>query len=75
MLAQQYPELEKPISCARRMSLLDIWRDYRFAKHDERNLHEQIRDDARAEGRTEVLELLAQGLTTEEIKQRLTQKN
>ena len=57
MLAKKYPELEKPVYCARKMSWLDKWRDIQFhrnlAKVDERMLHEQIRDDARAEGRVE----------------------
>jgi len=83
MLKKKYPELEKPVRCARKMSWLDKWRDIQFhrnlAKVDERMLHEQIKDDARAEGLVEgieqrnqyVLDLIDQGLTTEEIKQRL----
>jgi len=53
MLAKKYPELEKPVYCARKMSWLDKWRDIQFhrnlAKVDERMLHEQIRDDAKAD--------------------------
>ncbi|MCL2763871.1 MAG: Rpn family recombination-promoting nuclease/putative transposase [Treponema sp.] len=64
MLAKKYPELEKPIHCARKMSWLDKWRDIQFhrnlAKVDERMLHEQIKDDARAEG-------LAEGRADEKI--------
>ena len=78
MLAKKYPELENPIRSARKMSWLDKWRDIQFhrglAKTDERMLHEQIKDDARAEGHAEVIELLNQGLSIGEIKQRLTQK-
>jgi len=79
MLAKKYPELKKPTQCIRKMSWLDKWRDIQFhrnlAKVDEFNLREQIKEDARAEGLAEgqnkVLELLDQGLTPEEIKQKL----
>nr|AGS54153.1 hypothetical protein [uncultured bacterium contig00051] len=59
MLLQKYPELEKPIYCAKKMSLLEKWRDIQFHKNlwkvDERMLREQIMEDGLAEG-------LAQGL-------------
>jgi len=83
MLAKKYPELEKPAYCTRKMSWLDKWRDIQFhrnlAKHDERNLIAQLKDDARAEGHAEgrvenqkyVLDLIEQGLSAEEIKKRL----
>ena len=57
MLARKHPELEKPIWCARKMSLRERWRDYQFHKQlwkmDERALQEQIRIDAREEGLAE----------------------
>jgi len=50
----------------------------KLEKHDERNLYEQIKNDARMEGRMEsekyVLDLIDQGFSTKEIRQRLTQK-
>jgi predicted transposase/invertase (TIGR01784 family) len=55
MLAKRHPELEEAVFCAKRMSLLERWRDYHFHKNlwkvDERNRLEQIRIDAHAEGR------------------------
>jgi len=60
MLKKKYPELEKPVKYARKMSLLDRWRDVRFhrnlAKIDEECLREQWRID---------------GLTEEEIEERM----
>ena len=65
------------------MSWLDKWRDIQFhrnlAKVDEQMLHEQIKDDARAEGHAEgrveeqkyILDLIEQGLSVEEIKRQL----
>jgi predicted transposase/invertase (TIGR01784 family) len=57
MLAKRHPELEEAVFCAKRMSLLDQWRDYQFHKNlwkvDERNLREQIRIDAQKEGHKE----------------------
>ena len=61
MLARKYPELERPVRCAKRLSLRERWRDYQFQKHiwkmDQRALEDQIRIDARdaglAEGRAE----------------------
>jgi predicted transposase/invertase (TIGR01784 family) len=57
MLALRYPELEKPVFCAKKMSLWDKWRDIQFHKNlwkiDERNLYEQARIDGRTEGLTE----------------------
>jgi predicted transposase/invertase (TIGR01784 family) len=54
MLAKKYPELEKPIYCAKKLSLSEKWRDYRFHEHlrrmDNRALREQWRIDGRAEG-------------------------
>ena len=72
MLARKYPELERPVRCAKRLSLRERWRDYQFQKHiwkmDQRALEDQIRIDARdeglAEGRAEGLaEGLAEGKT------------
>jgi len=57
MLALKYPELEKPVFCAKKMSLLEKWRDIQFHKNlwkvDERNLFEQARIDGRAQGLAE----------------------
>ena len=57
MLTKKHPELKKPTQCVRKMSWLDKWRDIQFhrnlAKIDELCLHEQIHDDARAEGLAE----------------------
>jgi predicted transposase/invertase (TIGR01784 family) len=54
---KRYPELEEAVVCAKRMSLLESWRDYWFHRNlwkvDERNLREQIRIDAHAEGHKE----------------------
>ena len=63
MLAKKYPELKKPVNCAKTMSWFERWRDIQFhknlAKVDERMLHLQWEIDARekglAEGRTEGL--------------------
>jgi len=53
-LALKYPELEKPVFCAKKMSLWEEWKDIRFHRNlqkvDERMLHEQIKIDGRAEG-------------------------
>jgi predicted transposase/invertase (TIGR01784 family) len=57
MLAFKHPELEKPVFCAKKMSLWEEWKDIRFHRNlqkvDERNLHEQIKIDGRAEGKAE----------------------
>ena len=57
MLVKKHPEMEKPVSYARRMSWLDRWRDYQLhrglAKTDERMLRLQIEIDATAKGHTE----------------------
>jgi flagellar biosynthesis/type III secretory pathway protein FliH len=94
MLALKYPELEKPVFCAKKMSLWDKWKDIRFHKNlwkvDERMLFEQARIDGHTEGvaqghaeghaeglaeaREEILKLLEQGLSIEEIKKQLKQK-
>jgi predicted transposase/invertase (TIGR01784 family) len=54
MLALKYPELEKPVFCAKKMSLWDKWKDIRFHKNlwkvDERMLFEQARIDGHAQG-------------------------
>jgi predicted transposase/invertase (TIGR01784 family) len=54
MLALKYPELEKPVFCAKKMSLIEKWRDIQFHKNlwkvDERNLFEQARIDGHAQG-------------------------
>jgi predicted transposase/invertase (TIGR01784 family) len=57
MLALKYPELEKPVFCAKNMSLFEKWRDIWFHKNlwkvDERMLFEQAKIDGHAEGRVE----------------------
>jgi predicted transposase/invertase (TIGR01784 family) len=54
MLALKYTELEKPVFCAKKMSLWDKWKDIRFHKNlwkvDERMLFEQARIDGHAQG-------------------------
>jgi predicted transposase/invertase (TIGR01784 family) len=72
MLALRYPELEKPVFCAKKMSLWDKWRDIQFHKNlwkiDERNLYEQARIDGHAEEKLEVARnALAKGLSVEMI--------
>jgi len=109
MLAKKYPQLKKPINCAKRMGLLESIRDYYFhrnlAKTDERMLKLQWMLDGRAEGLAAgkadgiaigkaegkkegiavgkaegkeerdnyILNLIEQGLSSEEIKIRLIQ--
>jgi len=57
MLALKYPELEKPVFCAKKMSLVEKWRDIQFHKNlwkvDERMLLEQAKIDGHAEGLNE----------------------
>jgi predicted transposase/invertase (TIGR01784 family) len=57
MLAIKFPELKKPVSCAKKMSLWEEWKDIRFHRNlqkvDERMLLEQIKIDGRAEGKAE----------------------
>ena len=57
MLAKKYPELEKPVNYAKKMTLFQRWRDIQFhknlAKVDERNLHLQWEIDAREKGHAE----------------------
>jgi len=64
MLAKKYPELKKPIDCARRMGLIESIRDYYFhknlAKIDDLCLKEQWMIDGRAEG-------MAQGMAQEKL--------
>jgi len=86
MLAESYPEMEKPVSYIKSMtlSLISKWRDYHLhrnlARVDEKMLHLQWKLDGIAEGkaegeakaRAEVLELLSQGLSVEDIKQHLS---
>jgi predicted transposase/invertase (TIGR01784 family) len=68
MLAKRYPELEKPVYCAKRLSLREEWRDFWFHEHlrrmDERALKKQWHIDGRAEGRVEGL---AEGIQQEKM--------
>ena len=54
MLAYQYPELEKPVFCVKKMSLLEKWRDYQFHKNlwkeDARMRELYVREEGLAEG-------------------------
>ena len=56
MLVTTYPELEKPIFCVKKMSLLDHWREYLFHKNlwkeDERMRELYLKTEARTEGHT-----------------------
>jgi len=72
MLARKYPELEKPVFCAKKMSLFEKWRDIQFHKNlwkiDEKNLFLQAQMDGREAGLAEGLaegkaKGLAEGLT------------
>ena len=102
MLGKKYPDMEKPIFCAKKLSLYEKWRDIRFHKNlwkvDERMRREQYLIDGRTEGREQgliegreegrqegiekgekktqdyVLQLIDQGLSSEEIKHHLMQK-
>jgi len=70
MLARQYPDLEEPVFCARKMSLLERWRDTRFhenlRKTDERMLILQAQMDGRADEKLEIARnALAEGATPE----------
>ena len=76
MLVTTYPELEKPIFCVKKMSLLDHWREYLFHKNlwkeDERMRELYLKTEARTEGQTEkALEIArkmkAKGLPVAEI--------
>jgi len=55
MLAKKYPQLKKPISCAKKMGLIESIRDYHFhknlAKEDDRMLKLQWKLDGIAEGK------------------------
>jgi predicted transposase/invertase (TIGR01784 family) len=76
MLALKFPELKKPVSCAKKMSLWEEWKYIRFHRNlqkvDERMLLEQIKIDGRAEGMAEnklevAKKALAKGLSVEII--------
>jgi predicted transposase/invertase (TIGR01784 family) len=76
MLKLKYPELEKPIFCAKKMSFSEKWRDIHFHKglwiSDEKALLKQMQIDGKKEGRTEGLaegraEGLAEGRADEKL--------
>jgi predicted transposase/invertase (TIGR01784 family) len=72
MLALKYPELEKPVFCAKNMSLLEKWKDIRFHKNlwkvDERMLFEQAKIDGHAEGKAQgMIEGKAEGIAQEKL--------
>jgi flagellar biosynthesis/type III secretory pathway protein FliH len=79
MLARNHPELEPAVFCARKMSLIEKWRDIQFHKNlwkvDERMLMEQARLDGHAEGKAKgkaegLAEGKAEGLAAGEAKSR-----
>jgi len=57
MLAQQYPELEEPVFCVKKMSLMEKWRYYHFHKNlykeDERMREEYLTTEAHEKGKAE----------------------
>ena len=59
MLAKKYPELEKPVSCVKRISLSERWKltllNMQVQQWDEINRIRQIKIDAREEGLAEGL--------------------
>jgi len=68
MLKLKYPELEKPIFCAKKMSFSEKWRDIHFHKGlwkaDEKALLRQAQIDGKEEGRVEgLVEGLVEGHT------------
>jgi hypothetical protein len=75
MIAKKYPDMEKSVYCAKKLSLFEYWRDIRFHKNlwrvDERMrelyLHTEFKEECIAEGRQEVIEPLKNGKTLEEI--------
>jgi len=83
MLAQQYPELEKPIFCVKKMSLWEKWRDLQFHKNlwkeDARMRELYVREEGREEAREErnraiALNALMEGATPEFV-QKITGLN
>jgi len=60
MLAKKYPELKKPINCARKMTIFEKFRDYQFHRNlrriDDLCEKEQWMIDGRAEGLAKGLE-------------------
>ncbi|MCL2763346.1 MAG: hypothetical protein FWD36_09120, partial [Treponema sp.] len=86
MLVTTYPELEKPIFCVKKMSLLDHWREYLFHKNlwkeDERMRELYLKTEARteglaegkAEGKTEGLETAARNALNEGATPEFVQK-
>ena len=68
MLARKHPELEEAVFCAKKMSLMEKWRDIRFhenlRKVDERMLLKQAQIDGHKEGH---IEGLAEGSENEKL--------
>ena len=72
MLAKKYPDMEKPVYCAKKMSLFEYWRDIRFHQNlwkvDERMrelyLQTEFKDECIAEG---LAKGKAQGQTEEKL--------
>jgi predicted transposase/invertase (TIGR01784 family) len=74
MLAIRYPDMEKPIYCAKKLSLFEKWRDIRFHENlwkvDKRMRELQVRMDGHAEGKLEVARnALQKGLSLETVQE------
>jgi hypothetical protein len=75
MFAKKYPEMEKSVYCAKKLSLFEYWRDIRFHKNlwkvDERMrelyLQTEFKEECIAEGEQNIINLLKSGKTPEEI--------
>ena len=87
MLSKKHPELKKAVSCVKKISLSERWRHtmllWQMQKMDENEMKREWKEKGLAEGeakgcektKNEVLDLIAQGLTTEEIKFHLEKEN
>ena len=72
MLARKHPELEEAVFCAKKMSLMEKWRDRRFHENlwkvDERMLLKQAMIDGRESEKLEIARKLKDiGRPIEEI--------
>ena len=76
MLAKNYPDMEKPVYCAKKMSWFEIWRDFRFHKNlwkvDKRMRELYVRTEGIAEGKLETARnALKEGFSIDTV-QRIT---
>jgi len=74
MLARRYPKMEKPIYCAKKMSLFEKWRDIQFHKNlwkvDDRMFKQQWKEDGHAEAALAIARnALAKGSTIEFVQE------